>query len=175
MSKEKKKEIFTFIIQLIVVFVLVTLVKTFLVANIMVRQSSMRNTFLDGDVLLLSKLNKDDITRGDIIVFRNPDRTSDHKYFIKRVIGVEGDSIYILDDNRVLLNGELLDEDYVSPENNTNSFPGEWDVPENSIFVMGDNRDNSNDSRAFGSIPRSDILGKIFFRVYPFSKFGGVE
>lgn len=175
MTKEKKKEIFTFIIQLIAVFVIVTLVKTFLVANIMVRQSSMRNTFQDGDVLLLSKLNKDDITRGDIIVFRNPDRESNHKYYIKRVIGVEGDSIYILEDNRVLLNGELLEEDYVSPENNTHPFPGEWDVPENSIFVMGDNRDNSNDSRAFGSIPRSDILGKIFFRVYPFSKFGGVE
>ena len=175
MTKEKKKEIFTFIIQLIVVFVLVTLVKTFLVANIVVRQSSMRNTFHDGDVLLLSKLNKDDITRGDIIVFRNPDRSSDHKYYIKRVIGVEGDSIYILDDNRVLLNGELLDEAYVSPENNTHPSSGEWDVPENSIFVMGDNRDNSNDSRAFGSIPRSDILGKIFFRVYPLSKFGNVE
>lgn len=175
MTKEKRKEIFAFLAQLVAITLIVVLVKTFLFANIMVRQSSMKNTFSDGDVLLLSKLNKDAITRGDIIVFRNPDRSSDHKYFIKRVIGVGGDSIYILDDNRVLLNGELLDEEYVSPENNMNLFPGEWDVPDDSIFVMGDNRDNSNDSRSFGSIPRTDVLGKIFFRVYPFSKFGGVE
>lgn len=98
--------------------------------------------------------------------------------YIKRVIGVAGDHIEIKDD-KVYLNGELLQEDYLDKDTPTNmgtyGLFSDIVVPEGYVFVMGDNREHSTDSRCFGCIPVSKIEGKVWIRFWPFSKFGKVK
>lgn len=98
--------------------------------------------------------------------------------YIKRVIGVAGDKIEIKD-GKVYLNDELLQEDYldegVITDMGTYGLFSEVVVPEGYVFVMGDNRGHSTDSRCFGCIPVSKIEGKVWIRFWPFSKFGKVK
>ncbi len=96
--------------------------------------------------------------------------------FIKRVIGLPGDHIQILE-GRVYVNNALLKESYLKPDVKTEGdYPFmELDVPEGTVFVMGDNRPSSTDSRAFGCIPIEKIEGKVIFRIWPFSAWGKIE
>ena len=110
--------------------------------------------------------------RGEVIVFRSPpDRSRD---FVKRVIGLPGDVVELRDGN-VYINGELLDEPYLDPQDVSNTFPSgstqkaRWTIGEKEYFVLGDNRDNSNDSREFGPFPEEDVLGKVWFVYWPLS------
>ena len=135
-------------------------IKTFVVTSTIVDGRSMNPTVNHGDRLMVNKLffMKKNITRGDIIDFYVPDAK---KYYLKRVIAVEGDTVEIIND-RVYLNGKMLEENYVStnvttPHNNTTK----WEVPKGYVFVLGDNRSNSRDGRDLGVVPRSDIVGKI--------------
>ena len=109
------------------------------------------------------------IQRGDIIVFRYPRDTS--KSYIKRVIGVAGDRVRIVN-GQVYVNGEALDEDYVpSDYADGRSYP-ELVVPRNSYFVLGDHRTMSSDSREFGSVNDRYIYGKAVFGYWPMEKLG---
>ena len=97
--------------------------------------------------------------------------------YIKRVIGVEGDQIKIADGN-VYLNGKLLEESYLPEGTNTTPENGVFTdlvVPEGAVFVMGDNRDDSTDSRAFGCVPMDKIESKVAIRFWPLDKFGEVK
>jgi signal peptidase I len=108
--------------------------------------------------------------RGDVIVFRYPKDPS--RDFIKRVIGIPGDHIRIVD-GVVYVNDVALQEDYISsPEGR--GLDGEQIVPEKSYFVMGDNRPNSSDSRSWGFVPEENIIGKAMLSYWPLSAFGGV-
>lgn len=149
-------------------------IKTFVVTSTIVDGRSMNPTVNHGDRLMVNKLffMKKNITRGDIIDFYVP---SAKKYYLKRVIGVEGDTVEIIKD-RVYLNGEMLEENYVSTNVTTpHNENTKWVVPEGHVFVLGDNRSNSRDGRDLGTIPRSDIVGKIVLRYYPFNNFGGLK
>ena len=100
--------------------------------------------------------------RGDVVVFHyplNPDATP----YIKRVIGLPGDQIHI-DSGKVFVNGGLLTEPYIS-EGTTRG--GDWTVPDNQLFVMGDNRANSSDSRTWGFVPMENIIGRAEFIYWP--------
>jgi signal peptidase I len=109
------------------------------------------------------------IQRGDIIVFRYPRDTS--KSYIKRVIGVAGDRVRIVN-GQVYVNGEALDEDYVpSDYADGRSYP-ELVVPRNSYFVLGDHRTMSSDSREFGAVNDRYIYGKAVFGYWPMEKLG---
>ena len=109
------------------------------------------------------------IQRGDIIVFRYPRDTS--KSYIKRVIGVAGDRVRIVN-GQVYVNGEALDEDYVpSDYADGRSYP-ELFVPRNSYFVLGDHRTMSSDSREFGPVSDRYIYGKAVFGYWPMEKLG---
>lgn len=107
---------------------------------------------------------------------------SGKKSYIKRVIGLPGDYVEIKDGS-VYINGEKLQEDYLQPGvvtdmiqgNNDQSYFNNFTVPENCVFAMGDNRPGSTDCRSFGCIPLEKIEGKVLFRFWPFSEFGGVE
>lgn len=126
------------------------------------------------DKLIVNKIFflKDKITRGDVIDFYVP---SADKYYLKRVIGVEGDIVEIKED-RVYVNGEMLEEDYVSTKiTEPHSNVTRWEVKEGHVFVLGDNRSNSTDSRDLGLISRKDIVGKIVLRYYPLNRFGGLK
>ncbi len=134
---------------------------------------SMESTFFDKDLVLVEKVSylTGQPERGEIVICQTdlPLNSFMHKAVIKRVIGLPNDEILITD-GLVFLNGELLEEPYV------NGLPtwgdGYWQVPADHIFVMGDNRPNSNDSRSgeIGFIPYNKIKGKVYFRVFPFDK-----
>lgn len=149
-------------------------IKTFVVTSTIVDGRSMNPTVNHGDRLMVNKLffMKKNITRGDVIDFYVPESK---KYYLKRVIAVEGDTVELIND-RVYLNGKKLEEDYVSTEVTTpHSETTKWEVPKGYVFVLGDNRSNSRDSRDLGVIPRSNIVGKIIFRYYPFNNLGGLK
>jgi len=97
--------------------------------------------------------------RGDVIVFRAPTNLS--RDFIKRIIGVPGDTVEIdRDTNTVRLNGEVISESYIQGETTCSNICGPWIVPEGAYFVMGDNRQNSSDSRQGWFVPEENIVGK---------------
>ncbi|HLT19632.1 MAG TPA: signal peptidase I [Thermomicrobiales bacterium] len=111
--------------------------------------------------------------RGDIIVFDPPIHSTDKPY-IKRVIGLPGERVSIRDGS-VYINGERLDEEYLG--STSTSWPGRPDdfellIPEEHVFVMGDNRNNSTDSRSFGPIPYSDIIGRAWISYWPSDLLG---
>ena len=117
---------------------------------------SMLPTLQEGEYVIIDKLSYylDDPERGDVIVLHFPnDRSRD---FIKRVMGVPGDHIEI-GDGQVRINGMVLDEPYINADP---SYNGTWDVPEDSYFVLGDNRNNSSDSHNWSFLPRDDVVGK---------------
>jgi signal peptidase I len=140
-----------------------------------VEGSSMQNTLFDGDNVYL--LNTKKIQNGDIVRLDNPrphvvDGRIDDKYLIKRIIASAGDSIMIPGDGYVYVNGEKLDESYIKEDGVTNyrdgddnQFISEGVIPEGYIFVMGDNRKISMDSRTFGLISVNNVHGKALFLV----------
>lgn len=144
-----------------------------------VKESSMEPTLYENNYLLINKMAykiKDHPECGDIIVFRSElkDEKGKDKLLIKRVIGVEGDVITI-EDGEVYRNGQLLQEDYVMTSGNTMEEDMEikdLKVPEDRVFVMGDHREMSMDSRslAVGTVSESVIMGKAFVRLYPFNE-----
>lgn len=144
-----------------------------------VRGQSMDTTFHDGEYILTSKLayKFGEPTRGDVVVFKSPE--DEEVDFIKRIIGVPGDTIMI-ESGEVFVNGEKLMEDYI--QHPSNPIEGgylvdgqEISVPEGQLFVMGDNRPRSSDSRAFGPIPIQSIIGKVFFRYFPAPRLGTIK
>lgn len=162
------------------------LIKTFVMQAFYIPTGSMQPTLEINDRVLVNKLSYrlHDVNRGDIVVFERlpqevgPDNTKD---LIKRVIGLPGESIVIKDD-RVYVNGAVLNEPYLPPGThtaNTNAVhPCTTEtpcvVPPDSVWVMGDNRSSSQDSRVIGPIPIERIVGRAFVRVWPLSRFGGI-
>lgn len=144
-----------------------------------VKGASMEPTFLSGDYILTSKISYKFRTpnRGDVIVFKSP-KNPDIDY-IKRVIGTAGDRITVRN-SEVYVNDQLIVESYIA--NKTNIWEGGYlregesiTVPDHYLFVMGDNRPRSSDSREFGPIPVDDVIGVVFYRYFPATKMGWVE
>jgi signal peptidase I len=110
---------------------------------------------------------KDNLFESPIVSMIFESNDSDKKNWIKRIIGEEGDTLEYKN-GRVYRNGEELVEDYIKEDM---TFPFETIVvPENHVFVMGDNRNGSRDSREIGPVPNENIVGKVFLRFYPFDK-----
>ena len=188
------KEILEWVIYFISAVLVASLMQSQLYALTTVHQSSMQNTLMEGHTLIIDKISYQfsEPKRGDIVVFLRGENTKGfvnrYKVFlkdvelrfaksfrtnrlIKRVIAVEGDKIDIRDGN-VYINDEMLNEPYVKgiTPGMEKSYP--YVVPEGYVFVMGDNRENSLDSRSFGPVSINSIEGKAIFRLYPFSKIG---
>lgn len=155
--------------------ILYLVIQTFLVQTFRVEQNSMLTTLLPDQHLLIDKLTPrfDDYSRGDIIVFRAPRRFSpDGTPFIKRVIGVAGDRVEIRESG-AWVNGVRLTEPYVAGYPTEPMGKGsEWDIGPGELFVMGDHRDGSVDSRAFGVIRVEDVIGRAVIRFWPPSSLG---
>ncbi len=163
------KEIYPYVI----IVVVVLFVKTYVIAPIQVNGISMDSTLKDGDIMLLNKLQykRYGVKRGDIVVIKN--RGS---HIIKRIIGLPGDNIKV-EDNILYINGKEYKEDYLDKGTVTNDFSLEelFDtdkVPEGTYFVMGDNRDDSLDSRILGFIEEDDIEGIASITIFPFNRLG---
>lgn len=149
--------------------VLAFLIMTFVARAFTVDGPSMMPTLMDGERLLVDKLSYRFIEprRGDIVVFRYPADPSQH--FIKRIIGLPGDTVEIRG-GQVFINGALLTEDYVLQRAFGRFGPRQ--VPEGTYFVLGDNRNNSEDSRdpRVGFVPRSHVVGRAVWRYWPLGR-----
>jgi len=171
-KKSLLREILGFIGYVAFIAIFTYVVITFIGQRTEVVGSSMYPTLENGDNLLVDKLSYrlKKIERYDIVVFRY----HTGEYFIKRVIGLPGETVQIID-GEVYINGELLGEDY-GYEVMENAYRAEEPVVlgENEYFVLGDNRNDSTDSRdeRVGNVDKSLIIGKAFIRIFPFDSFG---
>ena len=136
------------------------------VARVRVENISMLPTLQSGEFILVNKLayRFSDVKRGDIIVFHFPQNP--HEDYIKRVIGVPDDVIDI-HDNQVWINNQQLAEAYIASEP---QYSGTWKVPKDSLFVLGDNRNQSSDSHSWGFVPYTNIVGRAQVIYWPFSE-----
>ncbi len=148
----------------IITILLVLLFKRTVISPIKVNGDSMKDTLLDGDIMLLNIIEYrfSDIKRFDIVVV---DRGKE--YIIKRVIGLPGEEVEYKD-NKLYINGKEVEDSY--GKDITNDFSVK--VPKGSYFVLGDNRTNSLDSRYFGAFPKKQVLGKTSLTLYPFKRIG---
>lgn len=133
------------------------------VARVRVENISMEPTLMPGQFILVNKLSAklNDINRGDIIVFHYP--IDPREDYIKRVIGIPGDTIEVRG-NMVYVNGNAIKEPYIAAEP---SYNGSWVVPVSELFVLGDNRNQSSDSHAWGFVPWANIVGKALIIYWP--------
>ncbi len=150
------------------------LIIVFLVQPVRVEGNSMQPRLYDNERVFVNKIlyRVSDIDRGDIVVFWYPGNTS--KSFIKRVIGLPGETVEIRD-GLVFLDGRPYREPYVSPEFEDRSDFGPVEVPARHYFVMGDHRSTSNDSRSWGTLSSNLIFGKAVFRYWPVSRVGALN
>ena len=187
---------------IVIAFVIALLIKTFLLQAFYIPSASMEPTLVQGDRVLVEKISYrfGEPRRTDVVVFErdislvvNPPPEENEPFwtdiinafkglfgfptgnaqdFIKRVIAIGGDTIEGRD-GKVYVNGEVVDEPYL-PEGTTTSNFGPVDVPEGQIFVMGDNRGNSDDSRNFGPVPVDTVVGRAFVLIWPPADFSGL-
>jgi len=177
---EVGKSIVNFIMDILetVVFIgsLFIVIYLFIAQPNQVKGASMDPTFATGDYIFTSKITyrMRSYHRGDVIVFQSP-HNKDIEY-IKRIIGIPGD-VVMVKDNEVYVNGRQLKEDYIAAK--TNLWEGGFSkngegtkVKDGTLFVMGDNRPRSSDSREFGLITQESVIGQVFYRYFPPSKAG---
>ncbi|MGA2036259.1 MAG: signal peptidase I [Acidimicrobiales bacterium] len=169
---------------LIVALGFAVLMRTFVVQTFFIPSGSMLPTLQVGDRILVNKLSYKvhDIHRGDIVVFGRPAlEPPEFADLVKRVVGLPGETISAVND-RVYIDGKELNEPWLPKDTPTLSSPNDepWNlshpytIPKGEYFVMGDNRTISEDSRYFGPIPKSLIVGRVFFRIWPLSRLGGL-
>lgn len=158
-------------ISICVALVLAFIFHSYVLARANVDGPSMQPTLHNKDVIFIEKLSVEtnNVKRGEIVVFDSKNQNND--YYIKRVIGVEGDEVEIKD-GKVYLNGSQIKEDYLSADAITEPITPrtKYKVPKGQVFVLGDNRSNSTDSRMLGCIDIKDLKGHAVVRVYPFNK-----
>lgn len=140
-------------------------------ARVRVDGFSMVPTLKDGEYVLVNRMTYRNTLpeRGDIIVFVSP-QNSDLD-LIKRVIGLPGDTIKIFD-GQVQVNGQILNEPYIAA---APIYNGEWNVPEENLFVLGDNRNDSSDSHAWGLLPTKNVIGKAILVYWPIPEWTLIE
>lgn len=178
MKKSMAKEILSWVITIAAAVVIAMLLKNFVIINANVPSGSMENTIMTGDRLFGFRLayRKDDPKRGDIIIFKYPDDETEN--YIKRIIGLPGETI-VISEAKVYIDGSAdpLEEDYLKEEWTVRTGPYTFEVPENCYFVMGDNRNNSEDARVWENpyVGRDKILGKAEFRYYPIGTAGFIK
>lgn len=188
--------------------VLSILVRTFIFQAFYVPSESMENTLLKNDRIVVNKVSTKltGIHRGDVVVFHDPGGwlgagfpnpydtqigrilqfigivpANSGNDLVKRVVGIGNDTLECCDvDGHILVNGRALQENYIKPGNGTDQVTFKVIVPEGKVFVMGDNRGNSEDSRFHldknnGMVPLSEIVGRVSLKVWPLDRFGGIE
>lgn len=160
------REIYDWVKIIVLAVVGAFLINNFLIINAVIPSASMETTIMTGDRVFGNRLAyiNSEPKYGDIVIFKYPDDES--QYFIKRVIGTPGDKVEVID-GVVYINSEKIQEDFLSVTP-TGDF-GPYDVPEDCYFMMGDNRDNSADSRYWINtyVHKDKILGKAVFRYFP--------
>ncbi|WP_288735846.1 signal peptidase I [uncultured Enorma sp.] len=173
--------ILEWVVTFALVFAFFIFIRMFVIEPYRVPTGSMEPTIEVGDQIFAQKLTVNlgmDVQPGDIVVFRNPDGTSEHDVLVKRVIATAGQTVDLVD-GVVYVDGVALDEPYAEGESYPLAAQAEgvsvgfpYTVPEGCVWVMGDNRENSADSRYFGAVPEDDLIGVVVFRYWPLNRFG---
>lgn len=176
MIQAVKREVLDWISVIVKAFIVAFIIKTFLFQPVQVDGTSMFPTLKDNDRLMVNKIEYfvSDPHRGDIVILNSP--VEPGKLYIKRVIGLGGESVAIKD-GHFYINNEILNESYIDSTLDTIIYNNmsEWFVPNGYVFVVGDNRNGSYDSRQMGPIQLDAIKGEAFLRMYPFNHFGSLE
>ncbi len=200
-SKEEKEtsikaEILSWVEVIVVAVVLALFIDNFIIINATVPSGSMEKTIMTGDRVLGLRFSYwfSDPKRGDIVVFKYPidDAMGENTKFIKRIIGLPGETVEIKD-GYVYIDGEKLEESYINGTWTVENDGFTFEVPEDEYLMLGDNRNNSSDSRywadiafssglasneeeaiAFSFVPRKKILGKAYLCYWPFNHFGSL-
>ena len=169
-NKNLKKELFSWIKVVLLAVILAIVINNFVIINAKVDSGSMENTLMTNGRALGLRFSYwfSDPERFDIIVFKFPDDES--QKFVKRVIGLPGDTVEMVD-GLVYINGSEipLNDEFIREEPNTNLEFGPVTVPEDSYFVLGDNRNHSNDSRLWDNtfVTKDEVLGKVVLSYWP--------
>ena len=172
------REILGWIFYIIVILVLTYVIITYVGQRTSVSGSSMETTLSDGDQLLVDKLSYrfQDPKRFDIIVF--PYQYEENTYYIKRIIGLPGETVQVVD-GYVYINGSRLESDIYGNELMDDPMAASQPITlgEDEYFVLGDNRNHSQDSRdpSVGEVKKDTIMGKAWVRIYPFGKMGVIR
>ncbi len=181
-----QKELFEWVKVIVIAVVIAMLLKTFVMTLAKVDGASMEPTLQNNDRMYVNKLFYTP-ERGDVVIIKS-NKTND-KFWIKRVIAVEGDTLFIdFRTGDVYVNDEIIDEPYINEETLTfgnyvnhllvqGQFTREnpLTIPEGEVFVMGDNRNHSSDSRAIGTVAVEDVEGHAVFRFWPLDKMGSFD
>ena len=166
-----KKEIKEWLQAILFALVIGYFIINFVFATVRVEGQSMDPTLAHGDRLIVWRLGYEP-ENGDIVVLEPPIYNVDD-YYVKRVIATEGQTVQIIN-NHVYVNGEVLDEPYI--QGNVSALDSRYElpqaIPEGACFVLGDNREHSSDSRAFGLVPNDHIMGEVKLRVWPLNSLG---
>lgn len=156
--------------------IIVIPIRVFIAQPFIVSGSSMVPTFENRDYLIVDELSYrlEEPSRGDVVIFRYPNDTS--KYFIKRMIGLPGETVRVEGDTVTIKNeafpeGFVLEEPYIK-NHMTGTQTVERTLKPDEYFVMGDNRPASSDSRFWGPVPKEDLVGRAFLRLYPLKELG---
>lgn len=179
------KNFFSYIFELIKIvaisLAIIIPVRYYLIQPFYVKGASMEPNFYDHEYLIINEISYrlNEPQRGDIVVFKYP--KNPQEYFIKRIIGLPGERVQIKDGEVRIFNdtypdGLILEEVYLEEETKTYSMNEEIiSLGEEEYYVLGDNRNSSKDSRSFGPVDRSFIVGKVWFRGWPFDRMGVFE
>lgn len=161
-GKSGKRIVFDILETLLLSLILFWIINS-ITARIQIESVSMRETLHPNDFVFVNKLayRFNGAERGDVVVFDPPFESPEP--YIKRVIGIEGDEVRI-ENGSVIINGTIIQESYLG---STSTTSGRWHVPDGSLFVMGDNRSNSSDSRSWGMVPIDNVIGEALFVYWP--------
>lgn len=172
------------VVVVVVALILTFAIRTFVIEPFVVPTGSMESTIEVGDQILAQKVTLElgqGVKTGDIVVFHNPDTSSEHDILVKRVVAQAGQTVDC-QNGKLVVDGVAQDESYTqgssyplssqAPGVNI-SFP--YTVPEGCVWVMGDNRENSADSRYFGAVPQSDLIAVGVFRYWPLNRIGSLS
>ena len=175
-ASARRKAVVEWVIVLGVALVVALVVRTFVVQSFSIPSRSMVPTLEVGDRVLVNKLSyrMHDPGRGDVVVFKapHPEKVGGMKDLVKRIVGLPGETIEGRD-GRILVNGKLLAEPYLPSGVRSKTFPPAR-VLADAYWVLGDNRLDSADSTAWGPLGRSYLIGRVFVRLWPPSRVGGV-
>ena len=158
------------IIPYIMIVIVVIFIRTFIITPVVVDGTSMNPTLLNNEILLLKKYDRS-FKRFDVVVINYGEDK-----LIKRIIGLPGEHVKY-NDNILYINGKVVEESFID-DNTANYDLNIWGIdkiPEDYYFVMGDNRNNSTDSRIIGLIKKDNIVGTTSFAIFPFNRFGIIK
>lgn len=162
------------VLQTIIFVVVVTVMFDMAIPRSLVDGQSMRPSFEDADRLVVSRVHYlvSAPQRGDVIVLNSvSSRDTRGTMLIKRVVGLPGDTVQIIE-KQIYINGQIIDEPYTLEECRTRCSDATWELGDGEYFVMGDNRNHSNDSRSFDAVPIDHIVGRVLFRYWPLNQIG---